>query len=605
MSLDVGASLLQDGRCRFRVWAPRASRVEVHVLSPRDRLVELEPVERGYHQAVVDDVPAGADYLFRLDGDRERPDPASRHQPYGVHGASRVVDPRRYGWQDHRWTGVPTDRLVFYEMHPGVFTSEGTLDAAIRHLDALAELGVTVVQLMPLGQFPGTRNWGYDGVYPFAVAECYGGPDALRRFVDACHGRQLGVAVDVVYNHLGPEGNYLREFGPYFSPRYRTPWGDAMNFDGADSDEVRDFFIQNACYWISEYHVDALRLDAIHGIFDLSAVPFLAELRKAVHGLGRPVRVIAESDLNDPRVVRPAGEGGLGLDAQWSDDFHHALHALLTGESAGYYRDFGGAEQLRKAMVEGFVYSGQYSPYRRRRHGDSSRALSARRFVVASQTHDQVGNRAHGERLSSLVSFEAQKLAAGTLLLSPYLPLLFMGQEYGELAPFLYFVDHGDEALIEAVRRGRREEFSAFGWGIEVPDPQDPDTFRRSKLDHSLREREPHRSLWNLYRELLHLRREHPALRHVVKRGMKADLVPARRTLVMERSRGDSAILAVFNFERQPVPFAVPSGSRTWRLLLDSSDLRWSGPGATLAAGTPVPAGSATTVAPESFLVFS
>lgn len=480
-NVSLGATYLGDGRCRFRVWAPLADSVAVHIVAPRERLEPLARGERGYYYGELEGVEPGNLYLYLLDGRKERPDPASRYQPQGVHGPSQVVDPHAFAWSDSCWFGPAQQELIFYELHVGTFTLEGTFDAMIPHLEGLRELGVTAVELMPVAQFPGSRNWGYDGVYPFAVQNSYGGPEGLMRLVDACHRCGLAVFLDVVYNHLGPEGNYLGDFGPYFTDRYRTPWGLALNFDGADSDEVRRFFIENALYWLTEFHIDGFRLDAIHAITDKGALPFLEELAAAVHRraerLGRRVYVIGESDLNDPRVIQPRVVGGYGLDGQWSDDFHHALHSLLTGERSGYYQDFGKLVHLARAFREGYVYTGQYSAYRRRQHGDWPRLCDACQFVVFAQNHDQVGNRARGERLSTLVSFDGLKLAAGMVLLSPFVPLLFMGEEYGETAPFLYFTSHSDPTLVEAVRKGRLEEFAAFGCEDEVPDPQDEATF--------------------------------------------------------------------------------------------------------------------------------
>jgi maltooligosyltrehalose trehalohydrolase len=412
---------------------------------------------------VVQGVKPGTRYFYRLDGNTERPDPASKFQPEGVHGPSQVIDPH-FVWEELHWSGIPFSHYVLYELHVGTFTAQGTFDAIVPHLDELKDLGITSIEIMPVAQFPGDRNWGYDGVYPGAVQNSYGGPEGLKRLIDACHQRGLAVTLDVVYNHLGPEGNYLCDFGPYFTDRYHTPWGAAINFDGPDSDAVRRFFIENALSWVTEFRLDALRLDAVHGIFDFSALHFLQELAAAVHEqaerLNRRIYVIAESDLNDVRLVSSPELGGYGLDAQWNDDFHHALHTLLTGERTGYYEDFGRIQDLAKAFAEGFVYSGAYSPARRRRHGNTSKDLAADRFVVCAQNHDQVGNRLKGDRLSALVSFEGLKLAAAVVLLSPFIPLLFMGEEYGETAPFPYFVSHSDPDLIEVVRRGRRAEFA-------------------------------------------------------------------------------------------------------------------------------------------------
>ncbi|MGE5189224.1 MAG: malto-oligosyltrehalose trehalohydrolase [Gemmatimonadota bacterium] len=591
----LGAIPLADGRCRFRVFAPAAASVSVRQLSPRERSVALEKDAGGYHAGVVEGVGPGALYFYRLDGRTDRPDPASRFQPRGVHGPSQVVD-RRFPWRDDGWTGPPLEDYLFYEIHVGTFTPAGTFEAVIPHLDALAHLGVTALELMPVAQFPGRRNWGYDGVFPFAVQDSYGGPGGLKGLVGACHARGLAVVLDVVYNHLGPEGNHLREFGPYFTDRYRTPWGDAINYDGPGSDAVRRFFIENALCWLDEFHVDALRLDAIHGIFDFSAVPFLAELSGAVRGLagrtGRRIHLVAESDLNDARTVAPPERGGLGLDAQWNDDFHHALHVLLTGERTGYYRDFGSVSDLATALTDGFVYSGRYSACRMRRHGSSSRHLASRQLVVCSQNHDQVGNRVRGERLSALAPPDALKVAAAAVLLSPFLPLLFMGEEYGETAPFQYFVSHADPALVAAVRAGRKEEFAAFRWDGEPPDPQDETTFLRSRPDRALREQARHAVLEDFYRELIRLRREHPALRRGDRESMAVVAREDDRALALHRWSGGAGAWAVFRFAPSPggVPVTCPPGR--WKKRLDSSEERWGGAGsalpASLSGGAPV-----------------
>jgi maltooligosyltrehalose trehalohydrolase len=607
-SSSLGPTYLGDGRWRFRVWAPAARMVDVHLVSPRQHLVPMHPVERGYYEAEVMDVEPGGLYFYRLDGEKERPDPASRSQPQDVHGPSQLVDPR-FAWEDDGWTNPSLADHVVYELHVGTFTSEGTFDAVIPHLRRLSELGATAVELMPVAQFPGTRNWGYDGVYPFAVQRSYGGPDGLKRLVNACHKAGLAVILDVVYNHLGPEGNYLGDYGPYFTNRYRTPWGLAMNFDGPGSDEVRRFFVENAVYWVTEFHIDALRLDALHAIIDHSAITFVEELGEAVHSrageLDRPVYVFAESDLNDARLVRPREMGGYGLDAVWNDDFHHALHTLLTGERAGYYQDFGSLSHLRKAFEQGFVYAGDYSSYRQRRHGSSSADLPASRFVVFAQNHDQVGNRMMGERLSQLVPFEALKLAAGTVLLSPFIPLLFMGEEYGEIAPFQYFTSHSDDELIQAVRRGRRQEFSAFAWLGEPPDPQDESTFLRCKLDHALSGRGHHRALREFYKELMRLRRELPALASPSKDRTEASSSHDDRVLRLRRWKENSEVLVLFNFGDSPVDVVLDTPGGCWHKLLDSEDERWLGRGG-LAPATPQPDMKTTiTLSPKAFVLFA
>jgi maltooligosyltrehalose trehalohydrolase len=577
----LGAHQIGQEECEFLVWAPFARKIDLQIENPEPRLEPMEEKEDGYFYCRVGRVLPGSAYLYRLDGSKARPDPASRSQPEGVHGPSEIVR-SHFDWKDFDWNGLPLDKLVLYEIHTGTFTRDGTFQAIIPRLAALKKLGVNMIELMPVAQFPGTRNWGYDGVHPFAAQNSYGGPDGLRTLVNACHCQGLGVALDVVYNHLGPEGNYLRDFGPYFTDRYKTPWGEAINFDGPDSDHVRRFFIENALSWVSDFHVDALRLDAIHAIVDTSAVPFLQELAQRVQSLsaklGRRVHIIAESDLNDARIVHPREAGGFGSDAQWNDDFHHAVHALLTGERAGYYEDFGSVRDVATACTSGYVYSGQYSAYRRRRFGNSSHDVPARRLVVFSQNHDQVGNRAKGDRLSTIVGFEKLKLAAGLVLLSPFVPLLFMGEEYAEPAPFQYFVSHTDQPLIEAVRKGRTEEFARFGWQGQIPDPQSVETFERSRLNWSLSEKGRHQILRDFYAALLGLRRSVPSLSNLSKEQANAR-VCAGSTLVLERWNGADRVFAAFNFREEPARVCASPGKSVWRKVLDSADTRWAGRG--------------------------
>jgi maltooligosyltrehalose trehalohydrolase len=605
----LGAVYLGGGRCQFCVWAPNTRTVEVRLLGSPERLIPLEPRDGGYHAGTADKVTPGALYLYRLNGEADRPDPASRSQPQGVHGPSQVLDEGAFRWTDHGWAGLPLPAYVLYELHVGTFTPEGTFDGVIRRLEDLVDLGVTAVELMPVAQFPGERNWGYDGAYPFAVHPAYGGADGLRRLVDACHGRRLAVVLDVVYNHLGPEGNYLGQFGPYFTDRYRTPWGSAVNFDGPGSDEVRRFFIENALHWTGVFHIDALRLDAVHAIMDQSATPFLQELAEAVHAqadrLGRRIYVIAESNLNDPRLVRPPDRGGYGLDAQWSDDFHHAMHVLLTGERTGYYEDFGGIGDLAQAFTEGFVLSGRYSAFRGRRHGAPSADIPCSKFVVSAQTHDQVGNRARGDRLGSLVSFEALKLAAGTLLLSPFIPILFMGEEYADPAPFLYFTSHTDPVLGEAVRRGRRAEFASFAWQGEVPDPQDPATYARSRLNHELRRDGRHRVLLEFYTEMIHLRKTVPALASLSKDTMEVRMWETERLLAVRRWSAGSEAVAVFNFAAEPRQVRAPLSPARWTTRVDSADARWAGPGRTAPPEIDSDGAIALTVAPTACILLT
>jgi len=578
----LGATAHPDGTCEFRVWAPRAEKVEVHIVAPGERIVALAPEQRGHYSARVPDVRPRAQYVYRLNGHTERPDPASRFQPSGIHRPSEVVD-TAFPWEDASWRGLPLEQYILYEIHVGTFTPEGTFEAIIPRIEALLELGVTAIELMPVAQFPGGRNWGYDGVHPFAAQNSYGGPASLKQLVNACHGLGLAVVLDVVYNHLGPEGNYLADFGPYFTDRYRTPWGPAVNFDGAHSDEVRRYFIENALDWVTDFHIDALRLDAIHAIYDASARPFLQELGEAVHAraaqLGRGIFVIPESDRNDSRIIRPCEQGGYGLDAQWNDDFHHSLHVLLTGERQGYYEDFGKIEDLAKALRQGYVYSGQYSAYRRRLHGNASIDLPGRQFVVSAQNHDQVGNRRLGERLSQLAPFEALKLAAGLVLLSPFVPLLFMGEEYGETSPFQYFVSHADPELIQTVRRGRQEEFARFHWQGEVPDPQDEQTFLRSKLNWQLRGNGSHRILCEFHRELLRLRRSSPVFSRLDKEALEVHCLPEKKLLSVRRWHDPHQTLVAYHFGENTLEAELTLPSSGWSRELDSEDARWQGKG--------------------------
>jgi maltooligosyltrehalose trehalohydrolase len=602
----LGATTLSENVCNFLVWAPRARKVSLSV-SERKKEILLQVVGDGYFHAVVEDIAAGALYRYRLNDEKERPDPASRYQPGGVHGPSQVVS-NRFSWDDSEWRGLPLEKYVLYELHVGTFTPQGTFDAIIPRLPALKNLGVTAVELMPVAQFPGNRNWGYDGVYPYAVQASYGGPSALKLFVNTCHQHGIGVVLDVVYNHLGPEGNYLADFGPYFTDLYKTPWGQAINFDGAGSDQVRRYFIENALQWIADFHVDALRLDAIHAIVDPSARTFLEDLSVAVHTkakeLGRDVYLIPESNRNDPRVVRAPEACGSGFDAVWNDDFHHSLHVVLTGERDGYYEDFSGIDDLAGCFREGFLYGGKYSKYRQRRHGSSSKQIPAKRFVVFAQNHDQVGNRRVGDRLAQLVSFDQLKLAAGTVLLSPYIPLLFMGEEYGESAPFRYFVSHGDPSLIEAVRQGRREEFAKFRWERSIPDPQNEATFLGCKLNWDLQFGGYHRMLWHFYRDLLRLRREVPSLARLDKGAVEATSFTDQKALLVKRWNASSQVLIVSHFDPSPTELMLPVPPGRWHKTLDSEEERWGGKGSQIPAVLESHGRVQLSLGPWVFLVF-
>jgi maltooligosyltrehalose trehalohydrolase len=581
VTLDRGAVPLADGSTRFSVWAPNARRVEVAVVqSGTVRTVALRAGDDGVHGGTVPGVPPGTDYMYRLDGGPDRPDPVSRWRPAGVHGPTRVVDPHAFPWTDEGWRGLETADLVIYELHVGTFSRAGTFDGVIGRLPRLRDLGVTAIEIMPVSEFPGSRNWGYDGVSPYAVQSTYGGPEGLKRLVDAAHREGLAVLLDVVYNHLGPEGNYLRDFGPYFSDRYRTAWGEGLNLDGPDSDEVRRYVVDNAVYWVSEYHLDGLRLDAVDRIVDLSPIHIAEELGAAVHAqgeaAGRRTLVIAEIDANDPKWVKGREVGGHGMDAHWSDDFHHAVHVALTGERSGYYADFTEPGAVAKVLAQRYVNDGRYSPHRRRRHGRPAADVPGDRFVVAIQNHDQTGNRARGERLSTLVPPEALRLAAALLLLSPYVPLLFMGEEHGERNSFLYFVSHGDPALIAAVRNGRREEFASFGWTGEVPDPQAEETFEASRPAWERAEAGEGARMLALYRDLLRLRRSEPALRPGAAAVRVRDDQDAGWVAV-RYDKEATVVEAVFNLS--PESRAVPLEDGHWDLVLATDDPAYGGPG--------------------------
>jgi maltooligosyltrehalose trehalohydrolase len=524
----------------FEVWAPNAKNVKVKL---HDRFHQLERQNRGYWRSTVQEAGPGQDYFYVLDDiDPPLPDPRSPFQPEGVNGPSRLIDQSAFRWTDQNWQAPPLTGAIIYELHIGTFTPEGTFDSAIERLDHLRELGVTHVELMPVNEFPGKHGWGYDGVDLYAPHHAYGGPEGLKRLVDACHNKRLALLLDVVYNHLGPVGNYLSRFGPYFNENYHTPWGAAVNLDGPGSTEVRRFFCDNALMWLRDYHFDGLRLDAVHAFLDRSATHFLEQLAIEVDALETQIErhlvLIAESDLNQPLIVTPREANGYGIDAQWSDDFHHALHTVLTGETDGYYSDFGSLAQLGKALGSVFVYDGQYAEHRKRVHGRPVNGLSGTRFLGYLQNHDQIGNRAQGDRSSHLLSENRLKVAAALVLLSPFVPMLFQGEEFASSSPFQYFTDHDDLDIGKAVTEGRRREFASFGWNPEdVPNPQDPNTFERSKLKWDEINQEPHRSMLEWHRALIRLRHSDPDLSNGRLDEVKVDVDEERQTLTMRRGK--------------------------------------------------------------------
>ena len=553
----------------FRVWAPSAKQIQLRIDGD---LYGMTPADSGWWRAEIELAKISIDYGFVVDGSDPLPDPRSPWQPSGVHGFSRTLDHSTFSWTDQRWQAKPLSSAIVYELHVGTFTPQGTFIAAIDKLDYLVDLGVTHIELMPAAEFSGTRGWGYDGVDLYAPHHTYGEPNDLKRLVNASHAMGLAVILDVVYNHLGPAGNYLARFGPYFTQRYATPWGQAINFDGPESDEVRRFFCDNALMWLRDYHFDGLRIDAVHAILDTSAMHFLELLVGEVTELqaqtDRQLTLIAESDLNDPRIIRSREIGGYGIHAQWSDDFHHALHCVLTGERAGYYRDFGSLADLAKALQRVFVYDGRYSAFRRRRHGRPPSGLSGHSFLAYLQTHDQIGNRAKGERSSDLMNDGRLKIAAALVLTAPFVPMLFQGEEWGATSPFLYFTDHEDRELGRNVTQGRRREFAAFGWNPEeIPDPQAVDTFECSKLNWSESDREPHSSLLAWHRRLIQLRREIPALSDGCVEAVRVGFDETAKWFVVKR--GPVVVACNLNQITQRVPVDIDPASR---LLVTSAD---------------------------------
>ena len=534
--MKIGSNYLGNGRCEFTVWAPAYEEVAVQLVCPTQRLLPMQKDEWGYFKVLADDIEPGTLYFYKLGGEIDRPDPASHSQPKDVHGPSDVVEHSKMNWTDAGWSGIPLEEMILYELHVGTFTSEGTFEAIIPRLQELHEFGVNAIELMPIGQFPGNRNWGYDGVFPFAPQHSYGGSEGLKKLVNAAHQQGIAIIFDVIYNHFGPEGNYFSDYGSYLTAHYKTAWGNAINFDGAYSYGVRNYFIENALYWFENYHIDALRLDASDHIYDIGVTHFLQELAEKVDALsqklGRKLYLTAENDLSDTKI-------------------------------------------------KGFVYSGQYSPFRKKFHGSNSSAIPGHQFVVFTQNHDQVGNRMLGERLSHIVSFEALKLAAGVLLLAPNVPLIFMGEEYAEDAPFLYFVSHTDPDLIVAVEEGRKKDFAEFHLEGEFIDPFSPDTFQKCQLNWEKRKEGKHKVMLELYQHLIRLRRTIPALKQLDKQNLETSVVENDKLLFLRRGSQESQIFCIMNFNDRDVTFqASPDG--IWHKILDSSDSQWMGSGSTM-----------------------
>lgn len=576
---NIGAIYTEKGDCRFRLFAPLKTKVDLQIIEPFQKCISMNKEVSGNFTATVLNAPSNLRYHYIVEDGAAKPDPASHYQPEGVFGPSEAVNHQQFKWSDEQWMGRPFRDLIIYELHVGTFTDEGSFDAIIDRLPDLKETGINAIELMPVSQFTGHRNWGYDGVFPFSVHNSYGGPEGLKRLVNACHREGIAVFLDVVYNHIGPEGNCLPGFAPYFSSVYHTPWGDAMNFDGKWSDGVKNYVIQSVRNWIINYHIDGLRFDAIHEMFDRSAENIwllLHEERVLMEQqLGRPLYFMAESDLNNPSTIKHPDAGGMGFHAQWLDDFHHALYVLINPDDRNRYRDFEMVEQLAKAYKEGFVHSGEYVNFRKKRHGRSSAGISGEKFIAFNQNHDQIGNRPGGERLSHLVDFDTLKLAAAALMLSPYVPLLFMGEEYADDSPFLFFVSHSDMELVEKVREGRKVEFADFG-EFDAPDPYSEETFEKCKIKWGSRKEGRHKILLQWYKTLIEMRRTEAPLREFSKNTVNVQVVGDAAYLLSRKNHpGSRHILAWFNFGKNEVRTAVPNYADGYSLLLNSRSKEW------------------------------
>jgi maltooligosyltrehalose trehalohydrolase len=571
-----GVNFNEHNEAEIVVWSPTAE--QVAFVSDHAQ-IDLDKEDFGYWFLRTNKVRPGTQYKFLLNNKEQYPDPASLSQPNGVHERSEAIDLKKFQWTDQQWNNLPLEGYIIYELHTGTFTLQGTFAGIEEKLDHLLSLGITAIEIMPVAQFPGDRNWGYDGVFPFAVQNSYGGAEGLQHFVNACHQKGLAVILDVVYNHLGPEGNYLGVFGPYFTEKYKTPWGNAINFDDAWCDGVRRYFIENALMWFRDFHIDALRLDAVHAIKDFSPVHILKEIRQYVDDLmkttARKHYLIVELDLNDNRFINPIEQGGYGMHAQWIDEFHHALRVTATGDQTGYYSDFTGIEHLAKAYKDAYVYDGQFSPHRKKIFGVKTEN-EGKQFIVFSQNHDHVGNRMSGERTSQLVSFEMQKLLAAAVVISPYLPMLFMGEEWSESNPFLYFVSHTDRDLADAVREGRQTEFAAFHVKGEAPDPVSEKTFLQSKLQWNLLNEGQHQIILEYYKALIRLRKTNTVLKDLNRKNLEVITFKEQKTLLLKRWNCQEQVVCFLNFSNQQQN--IQYDELLCKKIFDSADPEWDGP---------------------------
>lgn len=575
MTKTIGAIYTAGYGCMFTVWSPETTAMQLHIIHPFDRTIDMQKDTQGYFTARIEEAAPGCRYYFNADAKGDKPDPASFYQPEGVHGPSEVIDIHT-PWTDNSWKPIALQDYIIYELHIGTFTPEGTFEAAISQLDDLAQTGINAIEIMPVAQFPGRRNWGYDGVFSYAAQNSYGGPHGLKKLVEACHARGIAVILDVVYNHLGPEGNYLPLFAPYFTDKYKTPWGDALNFDREWCDGVRNYFINNALYWMRYFHIDGLRLDAIHQMYDFGAVHFWEQLHYEVEylsrELGRPFYLIAESDLNNPKVVKHPEAGGFGFNAQWLDDFHHSLYVLLDPAGAYRYKEFGSIEQVAKAYTSGFVHGGDFVPFRKKKFGRSSAGISGNHFIVFNQNHDQVGNTADGRRLSERISFPLLKVAAAAIMMSPYIPMLFMGEEYGETSIFTYFIDHGDKDLVQAVREGRKKEFEGETWDDDTADPAGEEAYEACKLNWNLRKDGWHQLLLQWNAGLINLRRQNDALRNFDKNSVSVSIINEFCYYIHRKSEDEATqLLIIINLGKNECRHTLLPEYHHWKKILDSA----------------------------------
>jgi maltooligosyltrehalose trehalohydrolase len=600
----IGVNFPETDKAEVLLWAPLAEKASI-VLEAGAKTIDLEKEKLGFWHTTVSEIKPGDRYKFSIDGKDPLPDPASLSQPDGVHAESEAFDLKQFSWNDAEWNNIPLSDYIIYELHTGTFSKAGDFDGIIPLLDHLVELGINAIEIMPVAQFPGSRNWGYDGVFPFAVQSSYGGPEKLQTLVQACHEKGLAVILDVVYNHVGPEGNYFGQFGPFFTDKYHTPWGEAVNFDDEYCDGVRDYFVENVIMWFRDFHIDALRMDAVHAIKDLSSRHILQEIRLAVDEYmeqsAKNHYLIIECDLNDPRFLDDPSKNGFGMDAQWIDEFHHALRITAGEPPTGYYEDFTGIKSLEKSYRDAYVYDGQYSSHRKKLFGRTAGDLTGASFIVFSQNHDQVGNRMLGERSGTLYSFEMQKLLAGAVLCSPFLPMLFMGEEWGETNPFLYFVSHTDQELNLLVRKGRKAEFAAFHSEGEAPDPDREETFLASKLQWDLLDQKKHSTMFEYYKALIVLRKAHPALNNGDRARLEVRAYESENCLVLKRWTEQETLYCFMNFSKSQQDLTLQESVTGLSQLIHSADTVWNGPGL---SGSEEVTGNNISLLPESIAIY-